>query len=245
MSNKTNNYQIAGDTTITTTGNIDDLDVKGYSLLRMNNASLATIRGIRAGYPGQLITIVSVGAGQVNLAHQNTNSAAANRLINTVTSGITPLAAGTGKCTYRYDAETARWRLIQHEQGAEIDIAFDAANYTADAGTWTVASGDQITLKYIVRGKLLLYQFNIQTTSVSNAGAFLRLTIPNSYTWAGSGTVTDITRTSDAGATSVPGYARATAGNSYLEFRSNFANAGYAIATDNTAVIGQLETEIT
>jgi len=91
--NINNNFS---EVTLTTTGNIDDLDFGNVSLIRMNNASLATIRGLKAGYAGQIVTIVSVGAGQVDLAHQNAGSSAGNRFINFATIGTTCLAAGVG-----------------------------------------------------------------------------------------------------------------------------------------------------
>jgi hypothetical protein len=68
--------------TTTSTGNLDDFDFSGADLLRCNNASLLTIRGLQAGVSGQVLTIVSVGAGQVDLSHQDTgDGTAANRLI--------------------------------------------------------------------------------------------------------------------------------------------------------------------
>lgn len=181
---KTNNYQIAGSIEITTTGNIDNLDVKGYALIRMNNASLSTIRGIREGYPGQKLTFVSVGAGQVNFAHQDTNSSAANRLINFVTSGITPLAAGKGTATYQYDDTTARWRLVEHIQGAFIDIPFSAGNFTASAGNWTLTSPDQVTFGYYLKGNELTLILTVIFSTVSASPTSLIVTIPNSWTSA-------------------------------------------------------------
>lgn len=187
MANKTNNYQIAGDITLTTTGNIDDLDVKGYSLIRMNNASLATIRGIRAGYAGQVITFVSVGAGHVYFAHQNSNSSAANRLINAVTSGITPIAAGVGAITYRYDAETLRWRLVNHFQGKVIPIDYNAGDFTASGvgGTWDVGSGDLLTYGYYLKGNELSLGIVVTASTITGASnAALVWTIPNGWTFS-------------------------------------------------------------
>jgi len=107
----THNYQAAMATSpITTTGNIDDLDFEGAGLLVMNNAALATIRGLKAKYAGFRLTIIAIGAGNVELAHQNANSAAANRLINFLTASNTVMTPGTA-ATYVYDIGTGRWRL--------------------------------------------------------------------------------------------------------------------------------------
>lgn len=162
------NYQVAGTITVTTTGNIDDLDFQYCSVILMNNATLSTIRGLKAGFPGQEVTIISIGAGQVNLAHQNAGSAAANRLINFVTSISTPLAASKGNASYKYDETTVRWRLIDHNQGDFIDISYDAANFTA-SGTmvWSVSAGDQESYLYYLEGRSAIVAFNINTSSIS------------------------------------------------------------------------------
>src|SRR4051812_31721492 len=81
---------------ISTTGTINDLSFNDANLIRMGNATDATIQGLAAGVHGQIVWIASVGAGHVFLAHQNASSAANNRIINNATSGNTPLAAGFG-----------------------------------------------------------------------------------------------------------------------------------------------------
>jgi hypothetical protein len=111
-------------TTITTTSTGTQNDfapgLVGNTIVRCNNATLLTITGLAAGYDGQLVKFISVGAGQVDFPHQSASSAAANRQINVATSGNTSLAAGSGIAEYAYDATTARWRLTTHEQGAWI-----------------------------------------------------------------------------------------------------------------------------
>ena len=55
--------------TFTTTGNIDNLDFAHARYIRANNATVSTIRGLVAGYyDGQVVTIISIGAGEVDLA---------------------------------------------------------------------------------------------------------------------------------------------------------------------------------
>lgn len=183
----THDYQAAREIVVTTTGNIDNLDISGVSLLIMNNASLSTIRGIKAGYAGKIITIVSVGAGQVDLAHQNTNSSAANRLINFVTSSATPLAAGKGTATYQYDATTARWRLVNYEIGSWISVAYSSSNFTsAGAMTWTVDSADQVTYQYMLIGRRLFLDIYLNDTSIGGVPASqIFVAIPGGFTSAG------------------------------------------------------------
>ena len=241
----THDYQPAREIVVTTTGNIDDLDPDGASLIIMNNSSLSTIRGIKTGYAGKRISIVSIGAGNVELAHQNINSSASNRLINLLTSTNTLLVAGTGWASYIYDATTLKWRLLDYSQGDWIEVPYNAGNFTGNTGTWTVDLADQIAFKYKITRLSMKIQFNFQFTDVQNTGDFLRATIPGGYTIGGTGTITGLIRSADAGAATVMGFSRATAGTTYIEFRSSLSGAGYTATTgDNTAVIGEVEFEI-
>ncbi len=173
---------VTGVSTITTTGTITALALPtgtGDLVIRLNNASLTTIQGIVAGTDGQQLTLVSLGAGQVDLANQNASATAANRLINQVTGTIS-LAAGVGRVILRYDVTTARWRVIVHEQGAWITPAFAAGNFTASTGTWTVSSGNVANYSYFLRGTTLSVSWVINATSVSATPAVLSIAIPAS-----------------------------------------------------------------
>lgn len=226
--------------TKTTTGNIDDLDFSNATIIRMNNASDATIRGMLAGVGGQEVTIVSVGAGNVFLAHQNaSDTTAANRLINTVTSGNTPLAAGVGYATYKYDATTARWRLTAHSQGQNITPGYSGGDYTAAVGTWTVGSGDVAADNYLLVGATLFWNFNYASTSCNGATQFHR-SLTNSWTVRGG--LAAIYWASDNGAVA---FAVATANNGDGFFSLNGPSGAWANSTDNTQVRGQIFIPIT
>ncbi len=191
-------FNSPSEVTKTTTGNIDNLDFANADIIRMNNASLSTIRGLAAGVAGQTVTIVSIGAGQVNLAHQDTNSAAGNRFINYVTTGVTPLAAGVGSATYQYDATTARWRLVAHSQGAYITPTFSAGNFTANgAMTYTVTQGvGDIAYVYYINGRTMTLSWYIVGTIGGTPNTQTRIAIPGGYGLSNSVT-TQIIFTSD------------------------------------------------
>ncbi len=60
-----------------------------------------------------------------------------------------------------------------------ISQTFSAGDYTANGGgTWTLTSGDQGTLAYIIQGKMMTVAVNLVTTSVNAAGNTLNLAIP-------------------------------------------------------------------
>jgi hypothetical protein len=148
--------------TSTSTGTLNNFNpgaLTVLNVLRMNNASLATIRGLtnngNAPTDGTMVWIEAVGAGQVDIANQDAASTAANRIINNVTAPIS-LAAGSGRALLCYDGTTARWRVLEHTQGAAITPTFAAGNFGAGgAMTWTVDSGDVVSFSYELRGRIL------------------------------------------------------------------------------------------
>lgn len=233
-----NHYQTARAVTVTTTGNIDDLDFSKVGLIRMNNASDATIRGLKAGYDGQRVTIRSIGAGNVFFAHQNTNSAAANRLINFATSASTPIAAGIGIASYVYDATTARWCMSAHDQGNAITPTFAAGDFTADTGTWTVASGDVVSMLYKLVGSFMWVSFFINNTTVATSPNTLRIANGQWGGFTSKNNVRGFGVYSDNGATAVVGtLLRVGASGTQILFDKNDGTT-WAAATDNTFILG-------
>lgn len=172
--------------TITSTGTVDNLDFSNVDLLRCNNSSLLTIRGLVAGVSGQRLTIVSVGTAQVDLANQNANSSAANRIINGVTATIS-LAKGLGRAELVYDGSSSRWRVADHKQGGFITVPYNAANFFGPAGmTWTVDSGDQDTYAYLLVQRMLTVFLWIRTSSIGGTtlGPPIYATLPGGFTAA-------------------------------------------------------------
>lgn len=236
---------IPGTSTVTTTGTITVQALPtgvGDLLIYMNNATLATIQGIAAGLSGQKLTIISIGAGQVDLAHQNAGATAANRLINVATSGNTSLAAGSGSATYQYDATTARWRLVQHEQGAWITPTYAGASYTASSGTWTVDSGDVSTQAYYLRGRSLTVAWILGATSASATPTNL---IIGNGAWGGFTVAKAILNTvlyNDNGAGNVVGFAQVSAAGTSIPI--NKLTGTFSIATNTTNVLGEITFEV-
>jgi hypothetical protein len=143
--------------------------------LRCNNASALTITGMSAGFDGQIVNIVSIGAGQVNLSNNSGSSSVGNKLINLVTSVDTPLAAATGKAIYQYDLVSAVWRLIDHEQGAVIAYT---PLWQAFLSSNTLGNGTVVG-SYLIHGKLcdVSVSFTWGSTSVGGAN-FWCFTLP-------------------------------------------------------------------
>lgn len=65
-------------------------------------------------------------------------------------------------------------------QNAWSTVAFDAANFTASAGTWTVESADQVDFAYLLIGKTMRMAFQINSTSTSaGMGTVLYIKVPS------------------------------------------------------------------
>ncbi len=144
-----------------------------------SGASDATFSGLTPGNIGQYYTLKNTGTKVAYFLHQSGLSNAGNKFTNIITVGNgTPVAAG-GHITYQYDG--TNWQLIDHEQGIFISVAFSAGNFTANAGTWTVASGNQTAFRYKVDGGRLTVIFSIENTSVAGGPVQLFIAIPNAF----------------------------------------------------------------
>ena len=228
--------------TVSTTGNIDNLDFSNADLLRMSNSSAATIRGLAAGVAGQRVVIVSVGAAEVTLAHQNSNSTAANRLINFATSAATPLAPGTGAAIYEYDATTQRWRLVAHEQGAWLSPSFNAGDFTANGSmTWTVGSSDVQTYSYYLRGRSLLLVVHVSFTTIGGTvNTNLQIKIPGGFTSARSVYSPCLI----ANSSRAVGDFLVLSGGATNVLVENPGATNWSLGTDNVQVSGQISFEV-
>jgi hypothetical protein len=150
----------------TTTGTATALAIPagaGNLVLFVNNATLLTVQGIAAGLDGQLLTIFSKGAGQIDFYHAHASGTALGKLNLFATTGFTSLAAGAGVAVFQYDLTLTKWRLVAHEQGDWITPAFVAGDFTASAGNWTVASAT--THKYYLNGRKLTHAWAISGTT--------------------------------------------------------------------------------
>ena len=232
--------------TITSTGNQVAVTTSGVTTIRCNNATLLTIQGLVAGVAGQRVRIVSVGAGQVDLAHQNAGAADADKLINFATSASSSLAAGVGWAEYEYDATTARWRMVAHEQGAWITPTFAAGNFTgATDMTWTVDEADVLTYAYYLKGRTISVAVQVQTSDVGGTpNANLQAAIPGGFT-AAKGTHS-VGVAIDAGAANVFGRITVAASATVIQFKNSAGSTAWTGTTsDNTGVFGEITFEVT
>jgi hypothetical protein len=223
--------------TTTSTGTQNDFALAGATVLRCNNATDLTITGFANGSDGALLTVLSVGAGNVYLSHQAAGSSAGNRMINNVTSGPTPLAAGAGAAIYRYDGTTARWRLVAHDQGAFISIPYASLSFDSDTGAfWTVDLADLIVFRFLFTGaQALLHAIILNTTTLAGVGSRLRVTTSAFQPWTWSSTTRNWYRCNQAG-TFTSGMVSCGSGLSRVEFSVDASDPAWGVGANNRTI---------
>ena len=155
-------------------------------VLVFTNPTDLTLTGFAApaspAKPGKPLHVIAAGTGHVFLAYNSLNSSVGNRMVHPVTSGPLPLAGGYGRVSMLYNSQSSRWDVMTHTQGAPITPVFNAADYTASTGSWTVAAGDVVACRYTVVGHFLECHLELQTTDVSATPTTLIRTLPGGYT---------------------------------------------------------------
>lgn len=221
----------------------------GAALIRMTNAAPFTLAGITGGFPGQLVTIAALGAGQVDLPHLSGAAAAGDRLFNTVTSAPSSLAGGSGQATYRRDGVSNLWRLVAYEQGSPLTPTFNAADYTANGGggAWTLTAPDVISASYTLRGRLLLCNFFLNTTTVVGAvNTLLQRTVPGGYVISAS-VIGAMGSYVNGGVAVLGGYVDASASAQLIRFGRSDPSLGnnWTAGVDNVRVSVPIEFPVT
>ncbi len=127
------------------------------------------------------------------------------------------------------------------DTGVWTAVTFDATNFTASAGNWTLTSGDQTTFAYRLFGKTMVVAFVLSTTTVSATPATLSIKIPAAKT--ANRTVVNLVYLLDNGARTT-GYATISAGGTTIAINRTDV-ALFATATDTTYVWGEITFETT
>jgi hypothetical protein len=126
--------------------------------------------------------------------------------------------------------------------GVWTTVAYNAANFTADSGSWTVDDADEIVSVVRVDDTMIV-SFRILTSDVSATPADLMIAIPGGLTAVRAVNTTCIIV--NAGGNSECGQVRVNAGETVIRI-SRIAGAGNfsTTAADNTSVVGQITFEV-
>jgi hypothetical protein len=237
--------------TTTATGTQNNLNpgtLGTLNVLRCNNATLLTLTGLtnNGATPtdGAMVWVESVGAGQVDIANQNASSTAANRVINNVTGTIS-LAAGCGRALLCYDGTAARWRVLEHEQGAYIHPAYNAGDFTGFLSmTWTVDAGDVFGYSYYLKGRQLTVAINIANSTVGGTPSqSLLVAVPGGFTSAAHVVSVGTGRDNGAALETIQLTAQG-GGASVIQCNRGFNGTFWSASTNQTSVDAQITFEV-
>jgi hypothetical protein len=115
-------------------------------------------------------------------------------------------------CVYRFVFDGTCWRLSAYVP-AVINVPFNAANFTASSpGTFTVASGGQLSYWYVKIGNLMLVSWTVSGT-VSGSPQWLQIAVPGGFTIANDNLAAIWTSSPNGGNI---GYADATIGTTQI-----------------------------
>ena len=127
--------------------------------------------------------------------------------------------------------------------GEYITPAYNAGDFTASAGSWTVDSGDITTYAYNLVGKEMTVAFEIGNTDVSATPNTLRIAIPGGFTSAKR--MRNLIQSVDAGAASTVGVAIVSAGGTVIDLTKDLAATAWTTTSaDNTGVFGEITFEV-
>jgi hypothetical protein len=140
--------------------------IVGPTVVRLNNASLLTIATFEAGYDGQQVELVSVGGGQVDINDTAAALGTAAQRIVTGASNTISLSAGLGRLLMEYDATTARWRVLSHEQGQVVSYT---PTWTSSGVAPAIVNGT-LAGHYLLRGKQVDVYIYLQTGAGTTFG---------------------------------------------------------------------------
>ncbi len=120
--------------------------------------------------------------------------------------------------------------------------SFSAGDFTQDSGTWTVEAGDVTTYSYMIIGKTMFVNWNIETTTIASTPLRLRIAIPASKTSANSVITSGIN--SNAGAGNIAHLITIATSGTYLSLFVAYGTGNWVDGTNNTTVNGSIFFEI-
>jgi hypothetical protein len=201
-----------------------DFSAAGGSISGFDGTGVAETTAIR---------IVNAGLYTFSILHQNTSSSDGNRV--QCPGGVRYMIHPREVVDLFKTAEG--WRILE-KADQWVDVTYAAGNFTTDAGTWTVDSGDQSTYTFQLDGNMMTVSFDIRTSSVATSPTQLRIAVPLSRIIAR--TMQNRVLALNAGTQIDTAYVEAVAGETHLRVFRDLAGTAWSNATDTTSVRGQI-----
>jgi hypothetical protein len=121
--------------------------------------------------------------------------------------------------------------------GTWIGVAFNAADYSSNAGTWVVEAGDVIWYRYCLIGKVLIIDYRFATTTVTGAPTVLMVAAPAGLTFVSASHYTLVPEAADSSG-NIGVRVQVVDGSRWGFLKVN--NTAFAAGTNNVHLGGQL-----
>lgn len=100
----------SGTLSTASTGNIDSLNVTGYSIVRFTGGAIVNLRGMTGGVAGKRITVINLTSNAMQIFNENTTPSAANRIRVAATTSTS--MSVNDACDFIYDGVSSRWQAV-------------------------------------------------------------------------------------------------------------------------------------
>lgn len=227
---KRNGGTITGNITVNSGVTIDGVDIG--AVLGASSASTGVFQQITTSNTGA--TSIDI-AGGITAGTGNVGIVGTDGRIPAISSTYFSSLSGANITAIPVSALTNTW----------TSVSYNAADFSGLGGqTWGVDSGDVITYKYIVIGKMMTVSFYISTTDVGGvANPALTLKIPGGFTAASNMRSSSLwyndAPTEGAGLIAIP------SGSTVIQlYKSNSGGNWTATTSDNTQCVGVITFEI-
>jgi hypothetical protein len=180
--------------------------------------------------------IINNGLYSFDILHANVNSLVGNRVY---CPGQTRYRLHPREAVELYQQTEGGWKLVACEKADQwVDVSYASGNFTTDAGTWTVDSGDQITYAYHLDGNKMTIAFDLRTTSIATNPTILKIAIPGARIVARD--ISSPILAVNAGTQISTAYVIALTGQTTIWIVRDVSATAWSAATNTTRVWGQV-----
>jgi hypothetical protein len=164
----------------TDSGTITGLDVglTDNTLVEWTGSGNLIVNGLAGGVTGRMVTFKNIsGTAGVVMYFPHVIGPVGMQFRNPFTNGTGVPVAYQGWVTYLYDGNF--WILVSHDQGAWIDVPFNAAWFVCDIGTWTMPPANMIFYRYKITARTCLIAIYIRNSTLSGAPNNCNVKLPD------------------------------------------------------------------
>lgn len=182
---------------------------------------------------GTTMSVVYTDIANVFTANQRINAGLG---VNTAPGATGTLSLSSGFFEYSRATKSGDW----------VVPVYNAANFTASAGTWTLPGGSAnvFSYTYTLIGHTMILRYNIFNTNVSTNGVTLNIAVPGGFTCT-TATATATAFASNAGGARTTTLEQCNAATNFVAIYADINSATFtATAGANTTVFGEIVLDV-